>query len=285
MKKLVITIFAALLLVGVANASVLTAKLTVEKHKSFSKGRHGWWTFCSGVEVKLKYNPTTDRGRIEFGESCVGNADRLQTFIRVYDADGFQINAFKSYQFEPYASFNIMATDLTEQERKAIRKIRIDFFNEDSVDWIAKYELKCPSNRELNADDFICERKCDDNHIYDSETDKCEALYDSKATAEYEPVLEEPNLDNVADKVETYASNRVNKAETFVGDSIVYVDQKSETQVVETREQMYARLRMSDMLTSNIAPEPWYSSGDGKWHCDDPYEFDGQGGFQLRRRI
>ncbi len=289
MKKIVLTIVSAMILVGVANASVLTAKMTATKHKSFSKKRHGLITWCYGLDVTVKYNPTTDRGSIDFGKSCVSDADRLQAFIRVYDADGFQINTFKSNRFEEFSSYHIMATSLTKQERKAIRKISIDFYGDDNVKWVTDEELTCPSNRELNEDDFICERKCDDNHIYDSETDKCEALYDSKATAEYEPVLEEPKLDNVADKVETFVSNVVNKAEPFVGDSVVYVDQKSETQVVETqvvgtREQMYARLGMSDMLTSNIAPEPWYSSGDGKWHCDAPYEFDGQGGCDLHRR-
>lgn len=266
MKKLVLTIVSAMLLAGVANASVLTAKQTVKKHKFFSKKMHGWITLCDGIEVTVKYNPTTDRGSIVFGKSCVSDADRLQAFIRVYDADGFQIGTFDSERFEEYNGWHIMSTDLTKQERKAIRKISIDFYGKDDVDWTGKGELTCPSNREFNEDDGICERKCGGNHIYDSETDKCEALYDSKATAEYEPVLDEPKLDNVAEEVET-----------SVSDSVVYVDQKSETQVEETREQMYARLGMSDMLTSNIAPEPWYSSADGRWHCDAPYEFDGNG--------
>lgn len=266
MKTLVIFI-SVVMLVASAQAKVLTAKMTVNKHKIFSKEKHGWLYSCSGIDVTVKYNPVTDRGSIIFGESCVSESWRLQAFIRVYDADGFQIGTFDSEHFEEYNGWHIMSTDLTKQERKAIRKISIDFYGRDDIDWTGKGELTCPSNREFNEDDNICERKCDDNHIYDSETDKCEALYDSKATAEYEPVLDEPKNDNV-----------VEEAATTVSESVVSVDQKSETQVEETREQMYARLGMSDMLTSSIDLEPWYSSTDGRWHCDAPYEFDGRGG-------
>lgn len=283
MKKLVIFL-SILMLVASAQAKVLTAKMTVDHDKFFSNIRHGWVTSCSGVEVKLKYNPTTDRGYIEFGESCVENADRLRTLVRVYDADGFQINAFNSERFESFTSYHIMATDLTEQERKAIRKISIDFFDDDSVVWLGKYEVKCPTNRELNEDDGICERKCDDNHIYDSETDKCVDLYDSKETAEL--VLDDngnvPSSPIYTNEYPDQSGEWCQKADgEWYFDNNVKDGKCPKVKVRKDpeRESVYGN-EPSEKAWSNSASATYdaqYNNASGQWECTQPFHHDGYG--------
>lgn len=295
MKRLVIFL-SVLMLVASAQAKVLTAKQTVIKYNGFNKDMHGWYSYCFGVDVTVRYNPTTDRGYIEFGESCLSDAEKLRTFIRVYDADGFQINTFDSDRFEPYASFHIMATDLTEQERKAIRKISIAFYEDENVDWGGGLpELKCPSNRVLNKEDVVCERKCDDNHVYDKYTDKCIDLYDSKETAELDVDKEELSSPIYTNEYPDQSGEWCQKADgEWYFDNKVKDGKCPKVQVRKDPEresaygnELYEKTHCPSSWQDENgsckpgwdtdAPSPWYSQVNAQWYCDYPYRHDGQG--------
>jgi hypothetical protein len=192
-------ILAVLLVASLGCAKVLTAKTSNNFQRSYNKDFHGWVTSCELPEVTVKYNPKTDRGFIKFGRGCSDTDTSWTVLIRVYDSDGFQINAFSSEKVNPYHAYNIMATELTVKDREDARKIVIDFFSVDAEDYpLFHINLSCPSDREFNEDDGVCERICHGDKYYDKWSDKCLDLYDSKETAAYEPP-DEPVDTQVAD--------------------------------------------------------------------------------------
>jgi hypothetical protein len=148
-----------------------------------------------------------------------------RVFVRVYDADDFQINAFfLQYHFEPYMGYNIMETTLTPDERQQVRRISIDFFNADENEEEHSYRphlvFDCPSGREFNENEFNCDRICPDNKFYDKYTDKCVDLYDSKETAAYEPP-DEP-VDTQVANVSSYSSSY--ESDNYKTDGNTYYD-------------------------------------------------------------
>ena len=190
MRNIFIKIVAVMALVAtIGYAKVLTAKTVPFMPREYNKNVHGWLSLCLQPEVTVKYNPVTDRGRVTFGRECTDSDWKWAVWVRAYDADGFQINAFEVRDlFSPHSSFHIMGTTLTEDERKAVKTIAIDFFDGTGEEYIGRGKLDCPAGRvESDNDEILCERICPDDKIYDKYTDKCINLYDSKETAAYEP--------------------------------------------------------------------------------------------------
>lgn len=200
-------ILAVLLVASLGYSRVLTAKTNsrVERNtmsRELSKAIHADVKYCAAPEVTVKYNPETDRGQYLFGNGCDKQDTVYQVFVRVYDADGFQISVFRlEYHFKPQSGYHIMGTTLTYGERLQVRRIAIDFFNPDNnseTDYQPHFAFDCPAGREFNENEFNCDRICPDDKFYDKYTDKCLDLYDSKETAAYEPP-DEPVDTQVAD--------------------------------------------------------------------------------------
>ena len=176
------------LVASIGYAKVLTAKTFPITPREYNRNVHGWLSLCLEPEVTVKYNPVTDRGRVTFGRGCSDSDWKWAVWVRAYDADGFQISAFEVKDlFSPHSSFHIMGTTLTEDERKAVKTIAVDFFDGTGENYQGTGKLDCPSGRVESDDEILCERICPDDKFYDKYTDKCINLYDSKETAAYEP--------------------------------------------------------------------------------------------------
>ena len=284
MKKLVIFL-SVLMLVASAQAKVLKASTKMRISKTFDKALHGWWEVCSGIDITVKYNPTTDRGFIDFGSSCADENEYGEIFVRVYDSDGFQINTFGSYKFESWVGHHIMGTDLTPDERKAAIRIEIDMYDFESKLslWFEKHTLTCPKGRVSDGEPFgICERVCDDNHIYNSETDKCDYLYDSKGTAELDVDQEELSSPIYTNDSPDPSGEWCQKA-----DGEWYFDNKVKNgkcpkvkvRKDQERESAYSN-EPSEKAWENPASATYdaqYNNASGQWECTQPFHHDGYG--------
>lgn len=269
MKKLVLTTLALMMTVS-SQAKMIYGRYTVSKNKNGIERE--WDSDLKGYRVteyaviEVKYNTVTNRGSIRsLNEYCTDNTVALQ----FKDADGLMIDGMEAAVGFFFYNEMLGAYDYDDKTQRRLRSqiTRISVLDDSGcIDTPQSEEIVCNRGREYNEATDRCERVCDDNHFYDYDSDKCIKLLDSKD--------ESGEWCQKADG-EWYFDNNVKNGKC--PKVKVKKDLERETAYGAGSSESHPGYELE-------TTGPWYSSADGRWHCDAPYEFDGQGGCFLLRR-